>query len=129
MFIDILSKNNFQQIKEISSIYKKNNGKVDLIEAIKKEMSGNISTALRAIGRYIFNQNIQINTVVNWMIDLKVTCAENKPFYFAKYLKKSMEGAGTKDADLIRLLTTRSEVYLCFMFIFLSVGCILFIFC
>jgi hypothetical protein len=44
------------------------------------------------------------------MIDFKVTCAENKPFYFAKYLKKSMEGVGTKDADLIRLLTTRSEV-------------------
>ncbi len=40
----------------------------------------------------------------------QVECAENKPSYFAKLLRKSIEGLGTRDDDLIRLLTTRSQV-------------------
>lgn len=87
VFIDILGKNNFKQIKRTMLIYKNKNN-MDLQKAIRKEMSGNIEKSLCAIA----------------------DCAENRPLYFAKHLKKAMKGVGTKDDDLIRLLVTRCSI-------------------
>ncbi|KAG5450044.1 Annexin A11 [Clonorchis sinensis] len=60
----------------------------DLEDALKSEMSGDLLQAFLAVTR----------------------CIRNKPGYFAKQLKKSMEGAGTRDRQLIRIVVTRCEV-------------------
>lgn len=41
---------------------------------------------------------------------LSVMCARNPAEYFADRLWKSMKGAGTDDATLIRCVVSRSEV-------------------
>lgn len=39
-----------------------------------------------------------------------IQCAKDKQKYFATRLMKAMEGCGTDDSDLIRLIVTRSEI-------------------
>lgn len=39
-----------------------------------------------------------------------VKCTSNKAEFFASQLKKSMQGAGTNDRQLIRLMITRCEI-------------------
>ncbi|CAL8091824.1 unnamed protein product [Calicophoron daubneyi] len=60
----------------------------DLEDALKSEMSGDTLRAFLAVTR----------------------CMRNKPRYFAKQLRKSMEGAGTNDHALIRIIVTRCEI-------------------
>jgi hypothetical protein len=59
-----------------------------LEEALKSEMSGDTLRAFLAIVRVM----------------------QNKPKYFALQLRKSMEGAGTNDRSLIRIIVTRCEI-------------------
>lgn len=59
-----------------------------IVEAISKEMSGDLRKGFLAI----------------------VKCVYNIPFYFAEKLYKSMKGAGTKDKTLIRIIVSRCEV-------------------
>ena len=40
----------------------------------------------------------------------KAKSAKNRAAYFAERLHESMEGVGTKESDLIRILACRSEV-------------------
>ena len=37
-------------------------------------------------------------------------CVENAPAWFAQRLRDAMQGAGTADKVLIRVITTRSEI-------------------
>jgi len=67
--------------------YKNIKGKT-LQQAIASEFSGDIKNGLIAI----------------------VESMDNRPAFFAKCIKESMAGAGTRDRDLIRLIVTRSEV-------------------
>ncbi|KAG5450043.1 Annexin A11 [Clonorchis sinensis] len=62
--------------------------KKDFEDALKSEMSGDLLKAFLSITRSI----------------------RNKPAYFAKQLKEAMEGAGTSDRQLIRIVVTRAEV-------------------
>lgn len=39
-----------------------------------------------------------------------IECTSNKAEFFASLLKKSMQGLGTNDRDLIRLIVTRCEI-------------------
>lgn len=62
--------------------------KRDFETALKSEMSGDLLQSFLSVTR----------------------CIRNKPRYFAIQLKKAMEGAGTKDRKLIRIVVTRCEV-------------------
>ncbi|XP_019134409.1 annexin A11b [Larimichthys crocea] len=60
----------------------------DIEKSICREMSGNVEDGMVAV----------------------VKCIKNTPAYFAERLHKAMQGAGTKDTTLIRIMVSRSEV-------------------
>lgn len=59
----------------------------DIEKSICREMSGNLESGMVAV----------------------VKCIKNTPGYFAERLHKAMQGAGTKDRTLIRIMVSRSE--------------------
>ncbi|XP_034563690.1 annexin A11b [Notolabrus celidotus] len=59
----------------------------DIEKSICREMSGNVESGMVAV----------------------VKCIRNTPAYFAERLHKAMQGAGTKDTTLIRIMVSRSE--------------------
>uniref|UniRef100_A0A8C5BEE4 Annexin n=1 Tax=Gadus morhua TaxID=8049 RepID=A0A8C5BEE4_GADMO len=59
----------------------------DIVKSICREMSGNVESGMVAV----------------------VKCIRNTPAYFAERLHKAMQGAGTKDRTLIRIMVSRSE--------------------
>lgn len=61
---------------------------VTIEQALKDELSGELYDALSAI----------------------VECVQMAPHYFAKRLHKAMDGAGTDDGSLIRIIVARSEI-------------------
>lgn len=83
----ILCQRNYQQLKLVCEEYAKMTGHT-LERAIQKEFSGDIKDGLLAI----------------------LESVNNKHGFFAERLKKSMAGMGTNDAQLIRIIVTRSEV-------------------
>ncbi|XP_077406307.1 annexin A4-like isoform X2 [Vanacampus margaritifer] len=60
----------------------------DIEKSICREMSGNVESGMVAV----------------------VKCIKNTPAYFAERLHKAMQGAGTKDRTLVRIMVSRSEV-------------------
>ncbi|XP_037611104.1 annexin A4-like isoform X1 [Sebastes umbrosus] len=60
----------------------------DIEKSICREMSGNVESGMVAV----------------------VKCIRNTPAYFAERLHKSMQGAGTMDTTLIRIMVSRSEI-------------------
>uniref|UniRef100_A0A8C4HNQ6 Annexin n=1 Tax=Dicentrarchus labrax TaxID=13489 RepID=A0A8C4HNQ6_DICLA len=60
----------------------------DIEKSICREMSGNVESGMVAV----------------------VKCIKNTPAYFAERLHKAMQGAGTKDTTLIRIMVSRSEI-------------------
>ncbi|XP_064625998.1 annexin A6-like [Lineus longissimus] len=83
----ILCSRSFNHLREMFDEYKRLTGK-DIEHSIKSETSGDYEDSLLAV----------------------VKCIKNKPRYFAERLAKSMEGLGTKDNDLIRVMVCRSEI-------------------
>uniref|UniRef100_A0A3Q3LP02 Annexin n=1 Tax=Labrus bergylta TaxID=56723 RepID=A0A3Q3LP02_9LABR len=59
----------------------------EMEKSICREMSGNVESGMVAV----------------------VKCIKNTPAYFAERLHKAMQGAGTKDTTLIRIMVSRSE--------------------
>ncbi|NP_861431.2 annexin A11b isoform X1 [Danio rerio] len=60
----------------------------DIEKSICREMSGDLESGMVAV----------------------VKCIKNTPAYFAERLHKAMQGAGTKDRTLIRIMVSRSEL-------------------
>ncbi|XP_073345214.1 annexin A4-like [Pagrus major] len=60
----------------------------EIEKSICREMSGNLESGMVAV----------------------VKCIKDTPVYFAERLHKAMQGAGTKDTTLIRVMVSRSEV-------------------
>ncbi|KAM3592647.1 uncharacterized protein V6R79_022848 [Siganus canaliculatus] len=60
----------------------------DIEKSICREMSGNLESGMVAV----------------------VKCIKDTPAYFAERLHKAMQGAGTKDTTLIRIMVSRSEI-------------------
>lgn len=86
-FNAILCSRSYPQLAEVFSQYYTISGH-ELDEAISNEFSGDIKEGLIAIFKVVLN----------------------KPGYFAQQLKGSMEGLGTRDRDLIRIVVWRSEI-------------------
>ncbi|KAI9546764.1 hypothetical protein NQZ68_022709 [Dissostichus eleginoides] len=60
----------------------------DIEKSVCREMSGNVESGMVAV----------------------VKCIRSTPAYFAERLHKAMQGAGTKDTTLIRIMVSRSEI-------------------
>lgn len=86
-FIDILCHRSIPQLRQTLVEYK-NISKKTLQESIESEMSGNLEKLLVAV----------------------VKCVKTVPAYLAERLFKSMEGLGTTESTLTRILTSRSEI-------------------
>ena len=87
VFYDILTKASGPELVLIDKIYEQNH-KHGLIKAIDKEFSGNMKKLLQTI----------------------VAVSINPPEYFATRVKYAIQGLGTKDTLLIRILVTRHEL-------------------
>ncbi|CAH8545940.1 unnamed protein product [Dicrocoelium dendriticum] len=86
-FITILLSKSEAHVRAVVNTYEKYSNK-DFEDVLKSEMSGDLLRTFLAVVRSI----------------------RNKPRYFAHELKKSMEGAGTNDKKLIRIVVSRAEV-------------------
>ena len=86
-FYEILTQTSGAEIYYANQIYTKEYGH-DIVYAIDKEFSGNCKKLLSNI----------------------VYAIINPPEFFAKRLKASMKGSGTKDQMLIRLLVSRMDI-------------------
>uniref|UniRef100_A0A915C1L8 Annexin n=2 Tax=Parascaris TaxID=6254 RepID=A0A915C1L8_PARUN len=86
-FNAILISQNLRQLDRVFYEYEKISGHT-IEEAIESEFSGHTKKGLLAL----------------------VRCIESKPKYFAYGLNKAMEGMGTRDKDLIRIIISRSEI-------------------
>jgi annexin A7/11 len=84
VFIEIFSEKSWKHLRQVSEHYGKNH-KHSLETAIKSEFSGDLERALL------------------WTLESVV----NRQAFFARRLHKSMEGLGTKDNDLVRIMVTR----------------------
>ncbi|XP_047990902.1 annexin B10 isoform X2 [Leguminivora glycinivorella] len=87
IFNKILAHESFAQLRAIFEAYKDIAGRT-IEQAIKAEIGGELKDALSAI----------------------VECVENAPAWFAQRLRSAVEGAGTDDAALIRIIASRAEI-------------------
>lgn len=86
-FVRIICSRNFSQLNATFDAYE---GIADnsIEKAIKKEMGGDLKKAFKAI----------------------VKSVRNRPKYFAELLHDAMDGMGTKEDDLTRIIVTRSDI-------------------
>ncbi|KAF4517730.1 hypothetical protein B566_EDAN002935 [Ephemera danica] len=83
VFNRILTHDSHAQLKLVFQQYKEVSGGRCIEEALRNEISGEL---------------------------LEVECVQDKPLYFARRLQKAMEGLGTDDTTLIRILVSRCEI-------------------
>ena len=86
-FTQIFTTRSAAEIAVIAQFYKQIAG-VDLYTSLKKEFSGNVEKLMKAI----FDASI------------------DTPAWFATRIRNSLEGAGTKDKQLIRIIVSRAEL-------------------
>jgi annexin A7/11 len=84
VFIEIFASRSWKHLRQVAEHYGKNQ-KHSLETAIEKEFSGDLKRALL------------------WTLDSVV----NRHAFFARRLFKAMDGLGTKDDDLVRIMVTR----------------------
>ncbi|XP_047990906.1 annexin B10 isoform X6 [Leguminivora glycinivorella] len=87
IFNKILAHESFAQLRAIFEAYKDIAGRT-IEQAIKAEIGGELKDALSAI----------------------VECTQSAPAWFATRLRNAMQGLGTDDRTLIRIIVSRSEI-------------------
>ncbi|CAL1266148.1 unnamed protein product [Larinioides sclopetarius] len=87
LFITVLATRSREQLRATIAAYEKISGHL-MEESIKSEFGGNIKNALLAI----------------------VECIDNRPAFFARQLHEALNGPGTDDRTVIRILVSRSEI-------------------
>ncbi|XP_048826349.1 annexin A5-like [Brienomyrus brachyistius] len=86
-FITILGNRSAEHLRKVFDAYMKLSG-YEIEESIQRETSGSLRALMLAV----------------------VKCARSVPAYFAECLFHSMQGAGTDDQTLIRIMVSRSEL-------------------
>uniref|UniRef100_A0A668A3F7 Annexin n=1 Tax=Myripristis murdjan TaxID=586833 RepID=A0A668A3F7_9TELE len=137
--IEILSSRSNAEIKEITSVYKREYKK-SLEDAISGDTSGHFRRLLISLAQGNRDERETVDIALakqdaqalyaagenklgtdeskfNAILCARskphlraVKCIKNTPAYFAERLYKAMKGAGTKDKTLIRIMVSRSEV-------------------
>lgn len=87
VFNKILSRDNFAQLRLVFEEYKNLSGET-IEQALEHEMDGDLLEAMMAI----------------------VECVQSPAAFFANRIHKAMDGAGTDDPTLIRVIVSRSEI-------------------
>jgi len=87
VFNRVMSHGSFAQLRLVFEEYKQLTGET-IEQAIKHEMSGELQEAMMAI----------------------IECVQSPPAFFASRLFKAMDGLGTDDTTLIRIIVSRSEI-------------------
>ncbi|XP_045464210.1 annexin B10 isoform X2 [Harmonia axyridis] len=87
VFYKVLAHESFAQLRRIFEEYKEISGNT-IEQALKHELSGDYLEALLAV----------------------VECVQSPAIFFARKLHDSMEGMGTDDDTLIRIIVSRSEI-------------------
>jgi annexin A7/11 len=87
VFNKIMAHDSFAQLRLVFEEYKSLTGKT-IEQALNAELGGDLLKAMLAI----------------------VECVQSPPTFFARRLQKSMEGMGTDDTTLIRIIVSRSEI-------------------
>lgn len=87
VFNRIMAHGSFAQLRLVFEEYKALSGQT-IEQAIKHELDGDLGTAMMAI----------------------VECVQSPAAFYAQRLFKAMDGAGTDDATLIRIIVCRSEI-------------------
>ncbi|XP_063707376.1 annexin B10-like [Culicoides brevitarsis] len=87
VFNKIMAHDSFAQLRLVFEEYKNLTGKT-IEQALKSELGGDLLNAMLAI----------------------VECVQSPPGFFAKRLHKAMEGMGTNDSTLIRIIVSRCEI-------------------
>uniref|UniRef100_A0A2H1W009 Annexin n=1 Tax=Spodoptera frugiperda TaxID=7108 RepID=A0A2H1W009_SPOFR len=100
VFNRILAHESFAQLSQIFEEYKNISGRT-IEQAIKAEIDGELKDALSAI--------VSITHLLAAQI-FAVECVESAAAWFATRLRKAMQGLGTDDRTLIRIIVSRSEI-------------------
>ena len=87
-FIEILCTRSFSHLRAMIKEFREISKEPDIEKYLKKEMSGDVLRSLLTV----------------------IRCVRNKAGYFAHTLHRSMKGAGTDDASLVRVVVTRCEI-------------------
>jgi len=87
IFNKIFAHDSFAQLRVVFEEYKTLTGKT-IEQALNAELSGDLLKSMLAI----------------------VECVQSTPAYFAKRLFKAMDGIGTNDSTLIRIIVSRCEI-------------------
>jgi len=129
VFYEIMAKQNVFQLRALFEEYQKIGGH-HIYDDIENNFSGSefpiaFTHSIKeasgpvTVSDVYKNQSGKTETKKLWLStpsDIKqgllaiVKCAINRPFFFAQSLHASMEGVGTSDNDLIRVIVSRCEV-------------------
>lgn len=107
VFNRVLSHGSFAHLRYVFNEYKSLSGRT-IEQAVKDEMSGDLRDAILAISEL---QSSVVLTAINFSkILILVESVQSTSAYFAKRLFSAMDGMGTDDAKLIRIIVSRSEL-------------------
>lgn len=107
VFNRILAHNSFDQLRLVFDEYTQVSGQT-IEQAIASEMSDELQEAMMAIGIVMPNFSKLSNNYL--FLKFSVECAQSTAAFFATRLAKAMNGMGTDEATLIRIIVSRSEI-------------------